>query len=203
MSETPTNPIPEQLPDEPLMADHTYDGIQEYDNPLPGWWKGLFWLTALFAIPYTIWYHFMGNEIYERYDNKLAEIEAAEALIEKLDDSQASLLAMLDDADVVAKGRGIFNGKGACFACHLADGGGVTGLGPNMTDQHYKNLKTLGEFPTVIRSGVLGTAMAPYAKVLSHNEIVQVAVYVASLRGTTPANAKEPEGEIIPAWGEG
>ncbi len=191
MSETPTNPTPEEVHDAPLMADHTYDGIQEYDNPLPGWWKGLFWLTALFAIPYTIWYHFMGNEIYERYDNDLAEIAAAEALIEKL-----------DDADAVAKGRGIWNGKGACFACHLADGGGVTGLGPNMTDQHYKNLKTLGEIPTVIRNGVEGTAMATYEKALSHNEIVQVAVYVASLRGTTPANAKDPEGELIPAWGE-
>jgi hypothetical protein len=39
------------------LTDHSYDGIHEYDNPLPGWWKWLFILTILFCFPYIAFYH--------------------------------------------------------------------------------------------------------------------------------------------------
>ena len=32
------------------LLDHDYDGIQEYDNPLPGWWKWIFVGSIFFAI---------------------------------------------------------------------------------------------------------------------------------------------------------
>ena len=38
--------LPEGAPDDPLTG-HDYDGIQEYDNPLPGWWKWLFIASIL------------------------------------------------------------------------------------------------------------------------------------------------------------
>ena len=191
-----------QAHDAPLMEDHTYDGIQEYDNPLPGWWKGLFWASALFAIPYTVWYHFMdGNSISARYEAKMAAIAEAEAAQVKLPDDAASLVAMLDDAEVVAAGKAVWQRN--CFACHQQDGGGMTGLGPNMTDDHYKNITAIEGIPEVLRNGVPGTSMVPGGGLpLTHNEIVQVSVYVASLRGTTPATPKEPEGEVIPPWAE-
>ena len=33
------------------------DGIDEYDNPLPDWWVGLFWFTIVWAIAlgYLVW----------------------------------------------------------------------------------------------------------------------------------------------------
>jgi cytochrome c oxidase cbb3-type subunit 3 len=36
---------------------HSYDGIQEYDNPLPGWWKWLFLATFIFSIFYWLYFH--------------------------------------------------------------------------------------------------------------------------------------------------
>ena len=35
---------------------HVYDGIQEYDNPLPGWWKLVFWGTFFFSCGYFLHY---------------------------------------------------------------------------------------------------------------------------------------------------
>ena len=34
------------------ILEHAYDGIQEYDNPMPGWWVIMFWVTIVFAIGY-------------------------------------------------------------------------------------------------------------------------------------------------------
>ncbi|MBT4035532.1 MAG: hypothetical protein HOB84_02060 [Candidatus Marinimicrobia bacterium] len=43
------------------LIDHDYDGIQEYDNDLPGWWKALFIITIIIAIIYVPYYHFFGD----------------------------------------------------------------------------------------------------------------------------------------------
>ena len=33
---------------------HSYDGIEEYDNPLPGWWKGIFYASVVWAGVYVV-----------------------------------------------------------------------------------------------------------------------------------------------------
>jgi mono/diheme cytochrome c family protein len=43
------------------LIDHDYDGIQEYDNDLPGWWKALFLITIIVAVIYVPYYHFVGD----------------------------------------------------------------------------------------------------------------------------------------------
>ena len=35
------------------VLDHDYDGIQEYNNPLPGWWLWTFYLSIAFALVYV------------------------------------------------------------------------------------------------------------------------------------------------------
>ena len=35
--------------DESRLMAHDYDGIREYDNPLPGWWSAVFAATFVFA----------------------------------------------------------------------------------------------------------------------------------------------------------
>lgn len=42
------------------LIEHDYDGIQEYDNDLPGWWKALFLITIIFGIGYLLYYHVLG-----------------------------------------------------------------------------------------------------------------------------------------------
>ncbi|MDT8322601.1 MAG: cbb3-type cytochrome c oxidase N-terminal domain-containing protein [Bacteroidota bacterium] len=43
------------------VFEHTFDGIQEYDNDLPGWWKKLFYGTIIFAVLYLLHFHVLGT----------------------------------------------------------------------------------------------------------------------------------------------
>ncbi|MEK7370666.1 MAG: cbb3-type cytochrome c oxidase N-terminal domain-containing protein, partial [candidate division NC10 bacterium] len=43
--------------DRDRLLDHEYDGIEEYDNPLPGWWVWVFWATIVFSGVYVAFYH--------------------------------------------------------------------------------------------------------------------------------------------------
>ena len=49
----PASPIAEPTPDpsDPRLLEHNYDGVQEYDNPLPRWWVAIFYATIVFSIP--------------------------------------------------------------------------------------------------------------------------------------------------------
>ena len=40
---------------------HVYDGIEEYDNPLPAWWLNLFVLSMVFGIVYLVLFPGMGS----------------------------------------------------------------------------------------------------------------------------------------------
>ncbi len=40
---------------------HSFDGIEEYDNPLPKWWFMLFVGTIIFALGYLVLYPGLGN----------------------------------------------------------------------------------------------------------------------------------------------
>ena len=39
------------------VFEHDFDGIQEYDNELPGWWKKLFYGSIVFAVIYMLYFH--------------------------------------------------------------------------------------------------------------------------------------------------
>ena len=180
--------------EENVILDHAYDGIQEYDNPMPGWWVWSFILTIVFAFPYWAWFHLSdGHSMIDEYN---AEVARAELLAPKLDESEAAMLGYLDDPDVLARGAKTF--KEICSVCHMPDGGGS--VGPNMTDDSYIHIKGITDFMSVIRKGVPNKGMSAYEATLRQQEIVQVAAYMASLRGTTPANPKEAQGEVIAPW---
>jgi cytochrome c oxidase cbb3-type subunit 3 len=40
---------------------HAFDGIEEYDNPLPSWWLQMFVATIIFGLVYLVAYPGLGN----------------------------------------------------------------------------------------------------------------------------------------------
>ena len=81
-------------PDQDHLLDHAYDGIQEYDNPLPRWWVLLFWLTILVTPIYILYYHYgPGPLAAERYDAEMIAFydKQAEELLTLLRDTLGSL----------------------------------------------------------------------------------------------------------------
>lgn len=194
------NALPEGAPDDPLTG-HDYDGIQEYDNPLPGWWKWLFIASILFSPPYFFFYHngAEGRSLSDRYDRELAaNLQLQFAELGELQADRESVVRFLYEPSWLQVGKAVF--KSNCVSCHGKDGEGL--VGPNLTDEEYKNVKDIGDILTVLQNGANAGAMPAWQNRLSTNEIVLVSSYVASLRGTSPASAKAPEGRPIPPWPE-
>ena len=182
---------------EDVLLDHAYDGIQEYDNPMPGWWVWAFIATIVFAPFYFFYYHMSGEDrgIYAELEDDLA---AASSSGTQLAETNAALLGYLEDPEIMERGKAIFDTQ--CMPCHSPDGGGL--VGPNLTDDYYKNIKRLGDIGGTVEDGVATTAMLGWRGRLHSNEIVMVSAYVASLRGTNVPGGLAPEGEVIQPWPE-
>lgn len=197
---TDANKLPEGAPDDPLTG-HDYDGIQEYDNPLPGWWKWLFIASIVFTPPYLFWYHggAEGRSLADRYDRELAaNLQLQFGEIGELTPNRENVVKFLYEESWLKVGEAVF--KANCVSCHGKEGGGL--VGPNLCDESYKNVKDIADILKVLQKGANAGAMPAWENRLSANEIVLVSSYVAALRGTNPAVAKAPEGREIDPWPE-
>ncbi len=182
--------------EETIIIDHDFDGIKELDNNLPPWWIYLFYATIVFAIIYHIRFDFIKEYTQaEEYEMEVAAAQIAIAEYKKTakDLVDVSTVELLTDAADLSAGKQIFESN--CVACHMADGGG--GIGPNLTDQHWilgGGIKNV--FSTISEGGRDGKGMVAWKQILKPVEMAQVASYVITLGGTTPANPKEAEGEL-------
>ena len=182
------------------LTDHNYDGIQEYDNPLPGWWTWLFVASVIFAFFYWIYYQSAvpGRTIQDQYDREAAKIfELRFAEIGELKPDRQTIVKYMNDPKWLTVGKTTF--KANCVSCHGQNAQG--GIGPNLTDDQWKNVQNIEDIAKVIENGAANGAMPAWRNRLSHvNQIVLTAAYVASLRGSDPANAKAPEGNPVKPW---
>ena len=179
-----------------IILDHNYDGIKELDNSLPPWWLYSFYASIIFAVVYLVRYHiFEGPDQATEFEQ---EMVAANLAIEEYKKTAKDLVdintvTVLTDASDLSAGKNIFETN--CVACHMSDGGG--GIGPNLTDENWilgGGIKNV--FKTILEGGRDGKGMISWKATLKPLEMAQVASYVLTFQGTTPANPKAPEGEI-------
>jgi cytochrome c oxidase cbb3-type subunit 3 len=110
----------------------------------------------------------------------------------------ATILALSHDDKKLLAGRNMF--KANCATCHAPDGGGKTG--PNLTDDAYINVRAPKDIFKVVRDGVVAKGMPDWKSRFSEAQLVLLSAYVVSLRGTTAASPREPQGERIAPWTE-
>ncbi|TAG69430.1 MAG: cytochrome C oxidase Cbb3, partial [Burkholderiales bacterium] len=66
-----------------LHGQNVWDGLREYDNPLPKWWSNLFYITVIFAVGYLALFPglailpgYLGWSSSDRYKKEVAEVNA-------------------------------------------------------------------------------------------------------------------------------
>jgi cytochrome c oxidase cbb3-type subunit 3 len=199
MMKAMTKSVPIEQEDD-VLTDHEYDGIRELDNRLPPWWTALFYVTIIFAVIYLLHYQVLqtGPTQDEEYEMQMAEAA------EQIKAYQASLSLSIDETNVevtddptaLAEGEQIFTSQ--CAACHANDGGG--GVGPNMTDEYWIHGGDIKDIFSTIKYGVPQKGMISWQSQLTPSQMQNVGSYILTLQGTTPANPKEPQGELyVPA----
>ncbi len=167
------------------VTGHSWDGLEEYNNPLPNWWLWLFYLTLVFGIVYLILYPGLGNfkgvlgwtEVKEWQQ----EVEAAEAKYGPIFQKYAGqdIAAIAKDPEALEIGGRLF--ANYCAQCHGSDAQGGGGF-PNLTDNDW----LYGGSPEAIEQTILNGRqgnMPAWGPQLGEDGVKQVTAYVLSLSG--------------------
>jgi cytochrome c oxidase cbb3-type subunit 3 len=177
------------------LLDHEYDGIREYDNPMPGWWVWTFWGSFFFAIGYLFHYH-IGNgvSVHDSYEEEMAGVRAEQAkraLGESV--SEEGLQKLAGDARLMGDAKALFGQR--CMPCHGEHAQGV--IGPNLTDAYWLHGKgTLMDIFHTVSEGVTDKGMPAWKMQLSPVQVRELAAFIGTLRGTN-VPGKKPEGTLV------
>jgi len=175
------------------LLDHDYDGIKEYDNPLPRWWVAIFWITIVVAPFYILFYHMgPGTSVEQEYNAGMMELydRQAKELMNLGPITDETIVKLAADNGMMSGARALFQAK--CSPCHGALGEGI--IGPNLTDEFWIHGGHPTEIHRTIAEGVPARGMQSWKSQLRSVEVLALAGYVTTLKGTNPPNAKPPEG---------
>ena len=176
---------------------HEWDGLKEYNNPMPRWWLGLFYITIVFALGYLLLYPGLGNFKgllgWTQVGAYEAEVEAVERDVAPLFAKYAALRIpeLAKDPAAMATGRRLFVTN--CSVCHGADGHGSRGF-PNLADDNWQWGGSPEQIEQTITHGRTGMMMA-WGTALGEDGVKAVATYVRSLGGHAGEPAQVAAGQ--------
>lgn len=173
--------------------EHTFDGIQEFDNRLPNWWLWTLYLACIFSVVYWVYYHTIGvgdlpGEAYVL--EQKAAAARLEAELAKNPVSDEMLLKLSKEPAFVAEGKAIFLEPTKCALCHKPDGSGL--IGPNLTDDMWiYGGKPMDIYTTILKGRPRGMlAHEPFGT----GFVQRTTAYVLSIKNTNlPGKAPEPD----------
>ncbi len=185
---------------------HSWDGIEEYNNPLPRWWLITTYMCIIWGIGYAIAYPSIplpggatpGLLGYSSRGEVAADIAAVEAqnapLVEKI--NTLELASIADDPEVgsfaINGGHAVF--QTFCAQCHGSGAQGAVGY-PTLIDDDWLWGGTIEDIYQTISHGIRYEAdpdtrtsqMPAFGEFLSKEEIGQLVEYVGSRSGINGA----------------
>lgn len=186
--------------EKPGTMGHVWDeNVEEYNNPLPNWWRWLFYITIVFSLIYLVLYPGLGIfggvlnwSSANQYEKEMAAADEQFGPI-------FAKYAEMEIPEVAADPEGLRIGENLylnyCSQCHASDGRGSRGF-PNLADDAWQ----YGGEPETIKLTLLNGRqgiMPPMAAALPGEGVKDVAHYVMSLSGMTHDNVRKTRGEPL------
>lgn len=173
---------------------HEYDGIVEFDNPMPRWWVFMFWGTIVFGFLYVGAYglgNFQGFLKLDVDGEKVswssanqwkAEVQAFDKKIEPLyaEYSAVPVEELVNNPEALKSGQRLY--KSNCSVCHGTNAKGALGF-PNLTDNDWLYGGSPEQIKATITNGRQGV-MPSHEAILGGDEgIKNMVQYVRSMSG--------------------
>lgn len=184
---------------------HSFDGIEELNNPLPRWWLNLFYLTIAFSFIYLTLYPgwgdakgLLGWTSHNQWD---MEVEKANNRYDRIFKEYADtpIEELAKDPTAVRIGQRLFGNN--CAVCHGSDARGNVGY-PNLTDNDWLYGGTPDQIVATIVHGRNAMMPAKGGLPMTEQDIVDMAAYVLSLsgrQGSGNAEAAKPKFAVCSA----
>ncbi len=190
---------PDDAVSEGETLSHEFDGIEEFNNPLPRWWLWLFVGSILFAIAYLILYPGLGKFPGVLGWTSINQWEAEETHAAETygpifaQYAQTPIPDLLGDKRAVDMGGRIFANN--CSPCHGSDARGNKGY-PNLTDGDWLHGGDPDTITLTVTNGRNGM-MPPHGPVIGEEGVVDASNYVLSLSGREHDAEAAERGEKI------
>lgn len=190
-----------QRKDEILDHGQDYDGIKEYDNPLPRWFLMMFYASIVFSFLYMGYYTAKSVAISRATGKGLALAWSGARLAAQEREAEASraafvpptgdaLLQYLRMPANISRGEAQF--KASCVACHGEQAQGL--IGPNLLDRFWIHGGSPEQILRSISQGWPEAGMPGWELSLGAEKVHWLTAYVMSVQGRSVPNAKAPQG---------
>ncbi|MEZ5571653.1 MAG: cytochrome-c oxidase, cbb3-type subunit III [Halioglobus sp.] len=178
---------------------HDFDGIEEYDNPLPAWWFYMFVLTIIWGIGYLIIYPGMGNFPgllgWTQLGQHEREVTAADAKYRAMRDRYLALPVEEIATDPAVRKMGMRMFASNCAQCHGGDAKGTYGF-PNLTDSAWLYGGSPADIVASITHGRQG-AMPAWGSIIGEQGVNDVTAYILSINGREAGAAQTAAGAQV------
>ena len=197
---------------------HEWDGIQEYNNPLPRWWLWTFLVCVLFSIGYMVVYPAipvgkdftkgtLGWTQYNRLDKQMAQADEAKAVFEQ-QIATSSVEDIIKNPELhpyaVAGGKAAFALN--CSQCHGSNANGATGY-PSLLDDEWIWGGDIANIIQTIQHGIRyyddpdtrDSVMMAYGdmEMLTEAEILDVIHYIQTIALEAKETASSERGKEV------